>query len=146
MLLLGYLLLALVVAAVLFYLVVALLPAGLTRAAGAGRPSASSCRPTGGCAPSDLDRVRIPVSVRGYRFAETDELIDRLAAEIVVRDEEIARLAQGTVADAGAPSEPVPGRCGLGAERRPRTRRPRARPTTEPGARPTSRRARAGRE
>ena len=42
--------------------------------------------------PADLDRVRIPVSVRGYRFAETDDLIDRLAAEIVVRDEEIARL------------------------------------------------------
>jgi hypothetical protein len=36
--------------------------------------------------------VRIPVGLRGYRFAETDDLIDRLAAEIVVRDEEIARL------------------------------------------------------
>jgi hypothetical protein len=40
----------------------------------------------------DLASVRIPVALRGYRFEETDELIDRLAAELVVRDEEIARL------------------------------------------------------
>ena len=46
----------------------------------------------------DLDRVRIPVSLRGYRFAETDDLIDRLAAEIVVRDEEIARLRKAVPA------------------------------------------------
>ena len=93
-LLLGYLLLALVIAAVLFYAVVALLPTGL------------SVRPERDNRPfelprdrrmraEDLDGVRIPVSLRGYRFAETDDLIDRLAAEIVVRDEEIARLQQG---------------------------------------------------
>lgn len=104
MLLLGYLLLALVVAAVLFYLVVAFLPAGLNvRPIRDDRPlelPANRRMRLG-----DLDRVRIPVSVRGYRFAETDELIDRLAAEIVVRDEEIARLKQQGYpldADAGA--------------------------------------------
>jgi hypothetical protein len=89
--LLGYLLLALVVAAVLFYAVVALLPAGLSV------PPQRDERPFELPADrrmrsGDLDRLRIPVSVRGYRFAETDDLIDRLAAEIVVRDEEIARL------------------------------------------------------
>jgi hypothetical protein len=92
-LLLGYLLLALVIAAVLFYAVVALLPSGLMV-----RPERDS-RPFELPAdrrmqPDDLDRIRIPVSLRGYRFAETDDLIDRLTAEIVARDEEIARLRQ----------------------------------------------------
>jgi hypothetical protein len=93
MLLIGYLLLALVVAAVLFYLVVALLPSGLTVTPIRDNrpmelPSSRRMRM------SDLDRIRIPVSVRGYRVRETDELIDRLAAEIQVRDEEIDRLKQ----------------------------------------------------
>jgi hypothetical protein len=91
MLLLGYLLLALVVAALLFYGMVALLPGGLSLT-----PQRDN-RPfelpeDRRMVRADLDRVRIPVGVRGYRFAETDDLIDRLAAEIVVRDEEIARL------------------------------------------------------
>ena len=102
MLLIGYLLLALVVAAVLFYLVVALLPSGLTVTPIRDNrplelPADRRMRI------SDLDRVRIPVSLRGYRFAETDELIDRLAAEIQVRDEEIERLRQH-----GAPSPAEP--------------------------------------
>ncbi len=91
MLLLGYLLLAMVVAALLFYAIVALLPNGL------------SLTPQRDIRPfelpadrrmvrADLDRVRIPVSVRGYRFRETDDLIDRLAAELQVRDDEITRL------------------------------------------------------
>ncbi len=91
MLLLGYLLLALVVAALVFYGVVALLPGGLSLTPQRdNRPF--ELPPDRRMVPADLDRVRIPVSVRGYRFAETDDLIDRLAAEIVVRDEEIARL------------------------------------------------------
>ncbi len=108
MLLIGYLLLGLVVAAVLFYLVVAFLPSGLDVAAVRDDrplelPANRRMKLT------DLDRVRIPVSVRGYRFAETDELIDRLAAEIVVRDEEIARLKQsGYPLDADAPHWPKP--------------------------------------
>lgn len=91
MMLLGYLLLALVVAALVFYGVVALLPKGLSLT-----PQRDN-RPfelpgDRRMVREDLDRVRIPVGVRGYRFAETDDLIDRLAAELVVRDEEIARL------------------------------------------------------
>ena len=93
----GYLLLALVIAAVIFYALVALLPTGLTV-----RPERDS-RPFELPADrrmraDDLERVRIPVSLRGYRFAETDDLIDRLAAEIVVRDEEIARLRKAAPA------------------------------------------------
>jgi hypothetical protein len=93
MLLIGYLLLALVVAAVLFYLVVALLPGGLTvTPIRDNRPLELPANRRMRVA--DLDRIRIPVSLRGYRFAETDELIDRLAAEIQVRDEELDRLRQ----------------------------------------------------
>ncbi|MGI8680172.1 MAG: hypothetical protein ACR2LX_16100 [Jatrophihabitans sp.] len=43
-------------------------------------------------APEDVDSVRLPVALRGYRFAETDILLDRLAGELRVRELEIARL------------------------------------------------------
>ncbi|MDT4924981.1 MAG: hypothetical protein QOG01_2694 [Pseudonocardiales bacterium] len=42
--------------------------------------------------PEDVDAVRLPVALRGYRFAETDLLLDRLATELRSRDAEIARL------------------------------------------------------
>ena len=41
---------------------------------------------------ADIDELRLPVALRGYRFAETDHLLDRLAEELRTRDEEIARL------------------------------------------------------
>ena len=106
MLLIGYLLLALVVAAVLFYLVVALLPSGLmVTPIRDNRPMELPANRR--LRVSDLDRIRIPVSLRGYRFAETDELIDRLAAEIQIRDEEIERLRQGVPPGGfGRPAEP----------------------------------------
>ena len=107
MLLIGFLLLALVVAAVLFYLVVALLPSGLSvTPVRDNRPLELPTHRR--MRVSDLDGIRIPVSLRGYRFRETDDLIDRLAAEIQVRDEEIERLRQ-----LGAPfAEGEPGRFG----------------------------------
>ena len=40
----------------------------------------------------DVATVRLPVALRGYRFAETDLLLDRLAEELRERDYEIARL------------------------------------------------------
>jgi hypothetical protein len=40
----------------------------------------------------DVVSVRLPVALRGYRFAETDLLLDRLTEELRLRDEEIARL------------------------------------------------------
>lgn len=107
MLLIGYLLLALVVAAVLFYLVVALLPSGLmVTPVRDNRPMELPANRR--LRLSDLDRIRIPVSLRGYRFAETDDLIDRLAAEIQLRDEEIEWLRQqgAPAGPAGQPAEP----------------------------------------
>jgi hypothetical protein len=41
---------------------------------------------------ADVAEVRLPVALRGYRFAETDLLLDRLVEELQARDEEIARL------------------------------------------------------
>jgi hypothetical protein len=92
--LIGYALIALIVAGVLFYAAVALLPAGLSLKSESDRRPFEL--PAGRLIErGDLERVRIPVALRGYRFAETDELIDRLTAEIVLRDEEIARLKAG---------------------------------------------------
>jgi hypothetical protein len=41
---------------------------------------------------TDIVELRLPVALRGYRFAETDLLLDRLTDELRVRDDEIARL------------------------------------------------------
>ena len=44
---------------------------------------------------ADIDEVKLPVALRGYRFAETDLLLDRLSYELRQRDDEIARLRGG---------------------------------------------------
>jgi DivIVA domain-containing protein len=62
--------------------------------------------PDRGIGPADVDAVRLPVALRGYRFAETDELLDRLADELRARDEEIARLRS---AGCDRDSAPAPG-------------------------------------
>jgi hypothetical protein len=49
----------------------------------------------------DVASVRLPVALRGYRFAETDLLLDRLADELRSRDEEIARLRAAVAAGSG---------------------------------------------
>jgi DivIVA domain-containing protein len=40
----------------------------------------------------DLDRVRFSVGVRGYRMDEVDDVLDRLAREVEVREQRIAEL------------------------------------------------------
>ena len=52
----------------------------------------------------DIDTVRLPVALRGYRFAETDILLDRLASELRKRDDEIARLRGHAVPPGPRPS------------------------------------------
>lgn len=56
----------------------------------------------------EVASVRLPVAVRGYRFAETDQLLDRLVDELRERDEQLARLRgeqlarlRGTAAPSG---------------------------------------------
>jgi DivIVA domain-containing protein len=46
-------------------------------------------RPVG---PADVVAVRLPVAPRGYRMAEVDDVLDRLAAEIAERDARITEL------------------------------------------------------
>lgn len=67
---------------------------------------------------ADLDELRLPMALRGYRMSEVDEVLDRLGAEIHERDGRIAALelelagaraghgswAQGASASGSAPS------------------------------------------
>lgn len=55
---------------------------------------------------SDIADLRLPVSLRGYRFAETDELLDRLVEELRSRDAELDRV-YGLLIAAGIPREPA---------------------------------------
>ncbi|MDJ0343842.1 cell division protein DivIVA [Streptomyces sp. H10-C2] len=41
---------------------------------------------------ADIDALRLPVAVRGYRMLDADEVLDRLAAELAERDARIADL------------------------------------------------------
>jgi DivIVA domain-containing protein len=52
-------------------------------------PWAPSERPVSG---DDLRRARFGLAFRGYRMSEVDQLIDRVAQEIVLRDELIDEL------------------------------------------------------
>jgi DivIVA domain-containing protein len=40
----------------------------------------------------DVDELRLPMALRGYRMDEVDDLLDRLAAELAQRDVRIAEL------------------------------------------------------
>jgi DivIVA domain-containing protein len=52
---------------------------------------------------ADLDTLRLPIALRGYRMSEVDEVLDRLGVELAERDARIAELA---AALAGAPASP----------------------------------------
>ncbi|MCI0385229.1 DivIVA domain-containing protein [Streptomyces sp. CNQ085] len=41
---------------------------------------------------SDLEALRLPQAVRGYRMEEVDDVLDRLGAELAERDARIAEL------------------------------------------------------
>ncbi|WP_322870811.1 DivIVA domain-containing protein [Streptomyces goshikiensis] len=56
---------------------------------------------------ADIDALRLPVAARGYRMAEVDDVLDRLAAELAERDERIA-LLEASVEAARAGSAPGP--------------------------------------
>ncbi|MBV9026542.1 MAG: DivIVA domain-containing protein [Streptomycetaceae bacterium] len=71
---------------------------------------------------ADLDTLRLPTALRGYRTSEVDDVLDRLGAELTERD---ARIAELEAALAGAPASqqrPQPLRHpSLGEERSGRT-------------------------
>ncbi|MFF7210089.1 cell division protein DivIVA [Streptomyces sp. NPDC008238] len=41
---------------------------------------------------ADVDRLRLPVTVRGYRMVDVDDVLERLSAELAQRDAHIADL------------------------------------------------------
>jgi DivIVA domain-containing protein len=41
---------------------------------------------------SDVETLRLPLAVRGYQMAAVDEVLDRLAVELALRDAEIRDL------------------------------------------------------
>ena len=102
---LGYSALAVLMVGGMFLLAAKLLPAGEQLAPSVrDEPiwSLPADRPIGAY---DVAVVRLPVAIRGYRFAETDQLLDRLAEELRLRDEEIARLNGFDVRAAAAASD-----------------------------------------
>lgn len=52
---------------------------------------------------ADIDALRLPVAPRGYRMAEVDDVLERLAAELAERDARIALLTADR--DGAAPGE-----------------------------------------
>ncbi|MFP5346505.1 MAG: DivIVA domain-containing protein [Actinomycetes bacterium] len=48
--------------------------------------------PQGPLVPGDVDRVRFTLGLRGYRMDEVDSVLDRLAAALEERDDEIRDL------------------------------------------------------
>ncbi|WP_351226294.1 DivIVA domain-containing protein [Streptomyces sp. NPDC002133] len=58
---------------------------------------------------ADIDALRLPVSPRGYRMADVDDVLDRLSAELAERDARIAELESALAGrhatETGQPSE-----------------------------------------
>lgn len=90
-----YGLLAVGIAAVLFLIAAYVLPAGERIAPPIRDEPLWELPASRTLAAEDVVAVRLPVALRGYRFAETDLLLDRLADELKARDDEIARLRAG---------------------------------------------------
>jgi hypothetical protein len=107
-----YGLIALIAVAILFALGVWLLPGGEQIAPPAPdlKPWLLAERPL---TSQDVAEIKLPVALRGYRFAETDLLLDRLTEEIRTRDVEIERLRaarsdDGPTTQAGQASDWAP--------------------------------------
>ncbi|MFI9270529.1 DivIVA domain-containing protein [Kitasatospora sp. NPDC052896] len=52
----------------------------------------------------DVDEIRLPMAVRGYRMDEVDDVLDRLGAELAYRDSRIAELESAVAAQGGGPA------------------------------------------
>jgi hypothetical protein len=89
--------LAAVVAIVLFGLFVFVLPKGEQMAPAVPDSAPWALPDDQPLNADDIATLRLPVGLRGYRFAEADVLLDRLAEELRRRDAEIAWLRSGRV-------------------------------------------------
>lgn len=81
----GVLLLVVVLAAVVAGIVLAV-SGRASLLADAPPDSPARGLPPGRLRAADLDAVRLPMAVRGYRMAEVDEVLDRLRDELARRD------------------------------------------------------------
>ncbi|MEP6599345.1 MAG: hypothetical protein ABJB98_07870 [Actinomycetota bacterium] len=90
--LLLYGLMALIAVGVLFVLTALFLPKGVQIAPPAPDMRPWAALPDRRMAPEEVTAIRLPVALRGYRFAEADLLLDRLTEELRARDAEIAQL------------------------------------------------------
>jgi DivIVA domain-containing protein len=86
--------LTVLVAAALFVVLARVLPAGEQIAPAVRDEPPWDLPPDRPLTAEDIDQLRLPVALRGYRFAETDLLLDRVAEELRLRDAEIARLRE----------------------------------------------------
>ncbi|MFC5718835.1 hypothetical protein ACFP1Z_01405 [Streptomyces gamaensis] len=77
---------------------------------------------------ADVEALRLPVVLRGYRMADTDEALDRLGAELAERDARIAEL-EAALAGARAAAAGT-----AGGDEEPRPADPRDIRDTEAGA------------
>ncbi|MEO3975932.1 DivIVA domain-containing protein [Streptomyces sp. CAU 1734] len=58
---------------------------------------------------ADVEELRLPVALRGYRMADVDDALGRLAAELAERDERIAELESalaGARTETGSGADP----------------------------------------
>jgi len=51
---------------------------------------------------ADVESMRLPLAIRGYQMSAVDEVLDRLAAELALRDAQIRQLQDQS--EAGAPA------------------------------------------
>jgi DivIVA domain-containing protein len=54
---------------------------------------------------ADVDGLRFPMALRGYRMDEVDDVLDRLGAELAQRDQRIAELEAALAAALDTPAE-----------------------------------------
>ncbi|MFJ5996413.1 DivIVA domain-containing protein [Streptomyces sp. NPDC092370] len=78
---------------------------------------------------ADVEGLRFPLAVRGYRMADVDDALSRLGAELAERD---ARIADLESALAGARSAPTHGPVRTAGEKHVSTDKPDPRPEDRP--------------
>jgi DivIVA domain-containing protein len=92
-----YAFLAAIAAIVLFALFIFVLPKGEQIAVAVPDSAPWGLPAEATLTADDIVSLRLPVGLRGYRFAEADVLLDRLADELRRRDAEIAWLRGGRI-------------------------------------------------